>query len=110
MPRANLWSSSVPRVELDQRAREARLTFERVERRLAPPVRKAGFWLRRLLRRCGLGMLGGRLRGSHTRGPISTGRSAHVLRFYRVRSEICRWPSRAPASRKAVIAALAVRA
>jgi hypothetical protein len=32
MPRTNLWSESVPRVELDQRSREARLRFERIDR------------------------------------------------------------------------------
>jgi hypothetical protein len=32
MPRANLWDQSVSRVELDQRSREARLRFERVDR------------------------------------------------------------------------------
>ena len=32
MPRSNLWSESVPRVELDQRSREARLRFERIDR------------------------------------------------------------------------------
>ena len=31
MPRTNLWSQSVPRVELDQRSREARLRLERIE-------------------------------------------------------------------------------
>ena len=32
MPRTNLWSQSVPRVELDQRSREARLRLEQIER------------------------------------------------------------------------------
>ena len=32
MLRTNLWSQSVPRVELDQRSREARLRLERIER------------------------------------------------------------------------------
>jgi len=31
MARTNLWDQSVPRVELDQRSREARLRFERVD-------------------------------------------------------------------------------
>jgi hypothetical protein len=34
MLKANLWSESVPRVELDRRAREARLRLERIERLL----------------------------------------------------------------------------
>ena len=36
MPRTNLWSQSVPRVELDQRSREARLRLERIERLFVP--------------------------------------------------------------------------
>jgi hypothetical protein len=31
MARTNLWDQSVPRAELDQRSREARLRFERVD-------------------------------------------------------------------------------
>ena len=34
MPRSNLWSESVPRVELDQRSREARLRLEQMDRLL----------------------------------------------------------------------------
>ena len=34
MLRANLWNKSVSRVELDQRARDARLRLERIERLL----------------------------------------------------------------------------
>jgi hypothetical protein len=34
MLRTNFWSRSVPRVELDQRSREARLRLERIERLL----------------------------------------------------------------------------
>ena len=34
--RANQWNKSVPRVELDQRARDARLRLERIERLLVP--------------------------------------------------------------------------
>ena len=34
----NLLSKSVPRVELDQRSREARLRIERIERLLMPPI------------------------------------------------------------------------
>jgi hypothetical protein len=32
VPRINLWSRSVSRAELDQRAREARLQFEQIDR------------------------------------------------------------------------------
>jgi hypothetical protein len=36
MLRAKLWNKSVSRVELDQRARDARLRLERIERQLLP--------------------------------------------------------------------------
>jgi hypothetical protein len=36
MPSPNLWSKTVPTVELDQRSREARLRFESIERLLIP--------------------------------------------------------------------------
>ena len=32
MPRTNLWSQSMSRIELDQRSREARLRFEQTDR------------------------------------------------------------------------------
>jgi hypothetical protein len=36
MLKANLWSKSAPRVELDRRARETRLRLEQIERLLVP--------------------------------------------------------------------------
>jgi hypothetical protein len=39
VPRTNLWSHSVPRVELDQRSREASLRLEHIERLFKPLVR-----------------------------------------------------------------------
>jgi hypothetical protein len=49
MMRTNLWSKSVPRVELDQRSRAARLRRERIDRLLIPPVAVTQSRLRRLL-------------------------------------------------------------
>ena len=48
MPTANLLNRSVSRVELDQRAREARLRLEQVER-LVSRAAATGSWLRRVL-------------------------------------------------------------
>lgn len=48
MARQNFCSNSVPRVELDQRAREARLRLVRVERLLVRRVRRRRFQLVRL--------------------------------------------------------------
>ena len=36
VPRASLWTHSVPRVELDHRSREASLRLEQIERLLNP--------------------------------------------------------------------------
>jgi len=48
MARLDLRSNSVPRVELDHRARDARLRLVRIERLLAPRVTGKGFRLVRL--------------------------------------------------------------
>jgi hypothetical protein len=49
MPKTNLWNQSVPRVELDQRSREARLRLERIEPRPLPYTVATRFRLRRFL-------------------------------------------------------------
>ena len=47
--RTNLRSKSVPRIELDQRSRAARLRFERIDRLLMPRAAVKHPRLRRLL-------------------------------------------------------------
>jgi hypothetical protein len=49
MPRANLWSRSLPRIELDRRSREARLRFERIDRLFILPATVTPSRLRRLV-------------------------------------------------------------
>jgi hypothetical protein len=49
VPRINLWSQSVSRAELDQRAREARLRFERIDRLLILRATVTHSRIRRLL-------------------------------------------------------------
>jgi hypothetical protein len=49
MPKANRLSDSVPRVELDERARDARRRFEQVERLFMPRAADPASWLRRVL-------------------------------------------------------------
>lgn len=49
MPRSILWSRDVPRVELDQRSREARLQFERIDRLLILGAPMTHSRLKRLL-------------------------------------------------------------
>jgi len=59
MMRTNLWSESVPRVELDQRSRTARLRIERIDRLLIPPAAVMQSRLRRLLCLCSVGRYDG---------------------------------------------------
>ena len=49
MPKVDRWYNGVPRVEVDQRARDARLRLERLERLLVPRAAMTVFWLRRVV-------------------------------------------------------------
>src|ERR1700756_1352845 len=59
MPRRKLWDESVPRVELDQRSREARLRFERIDRLFILRATVTHSRLRRLLYLFRVGGYGG---------------------------------------------------
>ena len=63
MSRPNLWSKSVPRVELDHRARDARVRLVWVERLLVPRAPVASFWLNPFVR-----ILGSRTGGNRRNG------------------------------------------
>jgi hypothetical protein len=63
MSRPNLWSKSVPRVELDHRARDARVRLVWVERLLVPRAPVASFWLSPFVR-----LLGSRTGGNRRNG------------------------------------------
>jgi hypothetical protein len=75
--RTNLWSKSVPRVELDQRSREARLRLEQLERLLVSHAA-----LRRNRRRRPLSLSVGRytrtLPERRVRGPLSDRRPSRM--------------------------------
>ena len=62
MARINLWNKSVPRVELDHRARDARLQLVRVERLVVPRASVRGLWLSPFVR-----LLGSRAGGRRQR-------------------------------------------
>jgi hypothetical protein len=81
MLKANLWNKSVPRVELDQRAHDARLRLERIERLLVPRAAVADSWLRRVFCLFRLGISGDGSRGSRTRGPLSDRRPSRMPQF-----------------------------
>jgi hypothetical protein len=96
MPRKNLWNANVPRVELDQRVRDARLRLERIERLLVPRAAVTNSWLRRAFYLFRLGKYGNalpsnRTRGplSRTRGPLSNQRPYRLPKIYQVEPEVC---------------------
>ncbi len=78
MLKANLWSKSVPRVELDQRARGARLRLERLERLLLPRPAATHSWLRRAFHLFIVRADSEGGRGRRTRGPLSNRRPDRV--------------------------------
>jgi hypothetical protein len=75
MLKTNLWNKSVPRVELDQRARDARLRLEQLERLLAPRAAAARSWLMRVV--C-LFSFGYGSRGDRTQRPLSNRRPSRT--------------------------------
>jgi hypothetical protein len=80
MPRTNVWNRSVPRVELDQRSREARLRLEQIERLLMSlvAVRQRQTRLRRLLYLFRGRIHRGALQESRVRGPLSDRRPSRM--------------------------------
>jgi hypothetical protein len=69
MPKANPWSNSMSRVEIDYRAREARLRFERMEQLLVRSQTRRS-WLRSVLFGLRLGRSRYRSRAGQNNGPL----------------------------------------
>lgn len=69
-----LWNTSVPRVELDQRSREARLRLERIERQLVPRAAATASWFSRVYCLSSLDKPGEGSRAGRVRGPLSNRR------------------------------------
>jgi hypothetical protein len=88
MWRAKLRNKSVSRVELDQRAREARLRLEQVERLLSRAASKRSA-VRRLLYLCSGGIFSNASRESRTRGPLSNRRPSRMPTIHDVWVEEC---------------------
>jgi hypothetical protein len=78
MLKDTLWSQSVPRVELDQRARDARLRLERIERLLAPRAAATDSWFRRALCLFSFGIYGEAWQGNRTKGSLSNRRPSRM--------------------------------
>jgi hypothetical protein len=88
MSRANLWKKSVLRVELDQRARDARLGLERIERLLVPCA-VTDSWLRRVLYLFSSSRYGGSPQGHRTRGPLSNRRPSRMPQIHQSWLQVC---------------------
>ena len=87
MQSINFWGRSLPRVELDQRAREARLRIERIERierffASRAAVRQPR--LRRLVSVLSLGEYRGSPRERRLRGPLSEQRPSRIPTIFRL--------------------------
>ena len=78
MLKAILGNKSAPRVELDQRVRDARLRLERIERLLVPRAAVTASWIRRALCLFSSGRYGAASQGSRTRGPLSNRRPSRI--------------------------------
>jgi hypothetical protein len=70
MLRTNLWNDSASRVALDQRAREAHLQLDRIERLLVPRAPVTPSRRRRLLRLFKVGILYGEWKICRALGPL----------------------------------------
>jgi hypothetical protein len=86
--RANLWNKSVPRVELDQRARDARLRFERIERLLVPRAAVTASWLGRIFCLFSFAGYGAGPRGRRIGGPLSNRRPSCMPQTHQAWSEV----------------------
>ena len=78
MARPNLWNKNRPRVELDHRARDARLKLVRIERLLVPCVAVPRGLLNPLLRLAGLRLYGNGRRGDRTAESLSDGQKGSM--------------------------------
>ena len=76
MAKRNLLSRSLPRVELDHRARDARVRLVRIERLFVPCAAVASFWLSRLVRLLGFRIFGNGRRGDRTAESLSNPRGS----------------------------------
>jgi hypothetical protein len=88
MRRANLWNRSLSQGELDQRARDARLRLERLERLFLPLTTVTGSLLRRLLYHCS-GVFARASRESRPRGPLSNPRPSRTPTIHDIWVEEC---------------------
>lgn len=83
MLKAILGNKSAPRVEIDQRVRDARLRLEQIERLLVPRAAVTASRLRRAaLGLFSSGRYGAGSQGSRTRGPLSNRRPSRMPQIH----------------------------
>jgi hypothetical protein len=92
MPRTNLWGQSVPRVELDQRSREARLQFERIDRLFILRATVTHSRLRRLLNLFTVDKYDGLTHRNEFKEPPSDRWLPALFGLWLENVELCNWP------------------
>ena len=89
MARRKLWNNSVSRVELDHRARDARVRLFRIERQFLPRAPVAGSWLSPVVRLLGFRIYGNGRRGDRTPCFLSKPRGDSMPEIDSVRFDGC---------------------
>jgi hypothetical protein len=92
MARTNFWNKSVPRVELDHRARDARVRLTRNEQLLVPRASVVSFWLGPFVRLLGSRTAGNRRNGGRGSGSQGNRRLGCMPEsaWFEKRGEFCR--------------------
>jgi hypothetical protein len=84
MPSPEIWSKSVPTVELDQRSREARSRLECIERLLVPPAGVTHSRIRRLLALNSVGVSDDTSAATRIRAPLSNRQPCRIRTVLKV--------------------------
>jgi hypothetical protein len=105
----NLLRKNVPRAELDERAREARVRLERLERLLVPRVEEQSLWLRPLVRLVSFRVERNARRSGQTGGSMSNPRGGCMPEAASVSRDDIGEPSQAAEATKSPVGAAAQR-
>jgi hypothetical protein len=105
----NLLHKNAPRAEVDERAREARVRLERLERLLVPRVEAPTFWLRPLGRFVSFRFNGKGQRGGQTGGSMSDPRRGCIPEMNSVSADSIGKPVQTTEATKSPVGAAAQR-
>lgn len=109
MAMRNLLHKNVPSAELNERAREARVRLERLERLLVPRVEEQSLWLRPLVRLVSFRVERNAQRSGQTGGSMSDARGGCMPEAASVSRDDIGEPSQAAEARKSPVGAAAHR-